>query len=274
MIFSSKPGFYPQWIVCLSMLFTVLSGCSSGLNLTSERRQGDIIIDGNDAEWQNGLYYDSESDVVYGVRNDDEYVYVFLKTQNRSTQMHIMRGGFTVWFDKAGGKNHAFGIRYPLEGQGNIRTFRPDADEEQMHAMLDQVFGELEILGPQSEDVQRCPAIDARGVRVKIGRTRDALVYELCVPLMKSPDHPYAINQTSPGRLGIGFESAEFKRGEAKGGLPMNGGFSGASPMEGGGMSGGEQGGHRHGGNHREDSPEGTARTKQMALWLAVQLAK
>jgi hypothetical protein len=263
-----------QLFICLSMAFTFLVGCSSGLKMTSDRRQDNIIVDGNDAEWQNGLYYDKESDLVYGVRNDDEYIYVFLKTQNRMTQRQILRGGFTVWFDKEGGKKHTFGIRYPLGEQGRPQEIRPDADEEQMHAMLDQVFGELEILGPQGEDVQRFPTMDARGVRVKIGRTRDALVYELCVPLTKTSNHPFAIDQISTSRLGVGFETSEFNRGEMKSGPQMNSGFGEAGPLERTGMGGEEQEGRGHGGSHRGGSPEGTGRTRQMTLWLAVQLAR
>jgi hypothetical protein len=233
-------------------------------------------IDGGDSEWQSGLYYDKESDMVFGVRNDDTYAYVFLKTQNRSTQMQIMRQGLTVWFDREDGKNQAFGIKYPMRRQETRSGFSSDTNEEKPQPFLDQEYPELEMIGPRKEDVQRFSPLEAPGVRVKLGRTRETLIYELCVPLKKTSEHPFAIEPNSAHRIGIEFETGEFKPEQNKGGLHAGGGhehgdgMDESNPAEGGSMGGrrsrdsGEQGG-RFG-------PLGKA--KQMELWLSVQLAK
>ena len=118
-----------------TMMLIILNGCSSGLKLTSDWQQGEMNIDGSDSQWQRGLYYDKESDIVYGVRNDDKYIYVFLKTQNRSTQMQIMRQGLTVWFDREDGKNQTFGIKYPMSWQETHAGFSPDTNEEKLHSI-------------------------------------------------------------------------------------------------------------------------------------------
>jgi hypothetical protein len=257
------------------LLVILLSGCSSGLKVTSDRRQSDITIDGNDTEWQRGLYYDKESDFVYGIRNDDEYLYVFLKTQNRSTQIQILGAGLTVWFDAEGGKHQTFGIRYPLGRKETPQDFHPDADAEQMLSVMDQAMGELEVLGPKSGDVQRFPAFGAPGIRAKIGRNRDALTYELQVPLKNTPRHPFAINDISSNRIGVEFETGEFKHGKTKGEMSPEKGFNGGPSM---GDPEREEGvqpeGRSHRGGLRGGEPGGRSKSTQMELWLSVQLAK
>jgi hypothetical protein len=249
-------------------------GCSSSLKLSSTWRQEDIVIDGSGTEWQRGQYYDKESDIVYSIRNDDNYVYIFLKTQNRTTQMQIMRAGFSVWFDADGGNDHSFGIRYPLARQDTHSEFHPESDNEQIHSALEQALLELEIVGAQKENVQRFSTLDVPGIRVKIGRSQEALVYELRVPLRKAPHTPFAIGVTSANRIGIELETEEFNRDKMKMGARPNEGLSGSEPgdLQ---MEGGEQEGHSyHDGGRRGGVRENKEKPKQLILWLSVQLAR
>jgi hypothetical protein len=253
---------------------TFFAGCSSSLKLSSTWRQENIVIDGSGIEWQRGLYYDQESEIVYSIRNDDDYVYLFLKTQNRTTQMLIMRAGFTVWFDADGGNNHSFGIRYPLVRQDARSEFHPESDDGQIHSDLEQALLELEIVGAQKEDVQRFSTLDIPGIRVKISRSQEALVYELRVPLSKTPQTPFAIGITSANRIGIGLETEEFKRDKTKTGAHKNEGLSGSeqgdSQMDGGEYEGrGFNDGGRRGGVRENKEKRG-----QLELWLSVQLAR
>ena len=260
----------------IPVLLILLDGCSSGLKLTSDWQQGEMNIDGGDSEWQRGLYYDNESDMVYGVRNDNNFVYVFLKTQNRSTQMQIMRQGLTVWFDREDGKNHVFGIQYPMSRQETHAGFIPDSSEEKLHTFLDQAFPELEIIGPTKEDIQRFSTLEAPGIRVKLGRTHETLVYELLVPLKKTSKQPFAIEPISGHRIGIEFETGEFKSEHMKDGMNVGGrdrveGLGEGNPTEEGSPGGG---GRHHGGRNQGGRGGTMEKTKQMELWLSVQLAK
>ena len=263
------------------------SGCSSSLKLLSTWRQEEIVIDGSGTEWQRGLYYDKESDIVYSIRNDDDYVYLFLKTQNRTTQMQIMSAGFTVWFDVDGGNDHSFGIRYPLARQGARSEFHPESEDERIHSDLEQALLELEIVGAQKEAVQRFSTLDVPGIRLKIGRSQEALVYELRVPLRKTPHTPFAIGVTSANRIGIGLETEEFNRDKMKMGARPNGGVSGRGDMEGTQIGGGgsepgdsqREGGEHEGrgyndGGRRGGVRENKEKPKQLRLWLSVQLAR
>jgi len=260
----------------MPVLLILLNGCSGGLKLTSDWQQGEMNIDGSDSEWQRGLYYDKESDFVYDVRNDDKYVYIFLKTQNRFTQMQIMVRGLTVWFDREGGKNQEFGVQYPMSRQETRTGFSPDSNEEKLPTFLDQAFPELEIIGPTKEDIQRFSALEAPGIRVKLGRTRETLVYELRVPLKKTSEHPFAIEPISGSRIGIEFETGEFKPEQSKGGMRVGSRHNRGEEMgEGNPAEGGGTGGRRS----RDGGDKGarfgnTEKTKQIELWLSVLLSK
>jgi hypothetical protein len=249
-------------------------GCGSSLKLSSTWRQEDIVIDGSGTEWQRGLYYDKESDIVYSIRNDDDYVYLFLKTQNRTTQMQMLRAGFTVWFDADGSNDHSFGIRYPLARQDARLEFHPESDEEQIHAVSEQALLELEIVGAQKEDVQRFSTIDVPGIRVKIGRSQEALVYELQVPLRKTPHTPFALGITSENRISIGLETEEFNRDKMKISARPNEGLNESVPGD-SQMEGGEHEGRGyHDGGHRSGVRENKQKQGQLKLWLSVKLAR
>jgi hypothetical protein len=257
------------------VLLILLTGCGSSLKLTSDWQQGEMNIDGSDSEWQRGLYYDKESDFVYGVRNDDQYVYIFLKTQNRSTQMQIMRQGLTVWFDREDGKNQTFGIQYPMSRKEPHAVSASESSEETVQSFPGQEFPELEILGPAKGDVQRFSTLDAPGIRVKLGRTRETLVYELRVPIKKTPAQPFAIEPASSNRIGIKFETGEFNSGSGKSGKRAGGGHDPGegmgeeNPAEGNGF-----GGRRfQGGGDQEGRFGPMEKTKRLELWLSVQMA-
>jgi hypothetical protein len=274
-----KPRAHLSSLIVLMMpvLSILLVSCSGGLKLTSEWQPREMNIDGTDSQWQRGLYYEKESDMVYGVRNDENFLYVFLKTQNRSTQMQMMRQGFTVWFDRENGKNQTFGLHYPMGRKEPRAGGIPDSNDDRFHSFLDQEFPELEILGPKKEDVQRFSALEAPGIRVKLGRTREALVYELRVPLNKASEHPFAIEPISSRRLGIEFETGDFKEGQNKGGMRVGGGHNrGGEKGEGNPVEGVSTGGdgRPHGSGRQGSRFSNQEKTKPMELWLSVQLAK
>ena len=190
--------------------------------------------------------------------------------------MQIMRQGLTVWFDREDGKNQTFGIKYPMSRQETHAGFSPDTNEEKLHTILDQEFPEMEIIGPKKENIQRFSALEAPGIRVKIGRMNETLVYELGVPLNKTYEHPFAIEPILAHRIGIEFETGEFKPEQNKGGIHAGGGHERGEGMgEGNPAEGGISGSRRsHGSGDKGGRSGNIEKTKQMELWLSVQLAQ
>lgn len=190
--------------------------------------------------------------------------------------MQIMRQGLTIWFDREDGKNQTFGIKYPMSQHEAHAGFSPDSSEEKLNTFLDQAFPELEIIGPRKEDIQRFSPLEAPGIRVKLGRTRETLVYELRVPLTKTSKHPFAIEPISGRRVGIEFETGDFKAEQSKGGMRIGGGHERGEEMgEDNPAEEGSVGGRRpRGGGNQGGRFGNSGKTKQMELWLSVQLAQ
>ena len=90
------------------------SGCGKP-ELVSQWRGGRIVvIDGNDGEWQDARHLLEKENLVYGIFNDADYLYLYFNLSDRARQMQIARWGLTVWLDADGGKGKTFGVRYPL----------------------------------------------------------------------------------------------------------------------------------------------------------------
>jgi hypothetical protein len=184
----------------------------------------------------------------------------------------LMVSGFTVWFDPEGGKNRAFGVRFPLgmQGQQPPIAFGARANPEEAEKLIQQQR-ELEIMRPGKEERQRMLLMQAQGIKAKLGNDQGFLVYELSVPLRESSDHPYAIGIDENRTIGIGFEASELnldKMREQFGGTGRMGGppgGSGSMPPGGGGPSGGRPPGV---------GPPGGKGIEPLKLWTRVELAR
>lgn len=66
-------------------------------------------------------YYNKASKINYKLANDSEFLYLQLKTNERSTVMKMMGTGLTFYFDKEGKKNKDVQIQSPVGGKGRGR---------------------------------------------------------------------------------------------------------------------------------------------------------
>jgi hypothetical protein len=276
----------PQRFIPLLLIFAplALNSCTSSLLVKSSWNDNKIVVDGKDNDWGDTMFYIPSAQMTAGVRNDSSNMYVILKATNRQQAFQIMGLGLTVWFDPSGGTSEKFGIHFPIghEDGGALmhRNAGDDQDNNQTQnlAFTDMMPNELEILGANENGPVRLTIADAKGIELQINRSPDGLIYELRVPLRKSPEHPYAID--AKGRsIGIGFESGKFEpsqrggregdgmQGEG-GGMYPGGGEGGEMPGEPGGGMGGER-------RRRNSSDEGGPRQqlKQIDFWLKVRMA-
>jgi hypothetical protein len=268
----------------------LLSGCSSMLLVKSSWNNNQTVIDGKDNDWDDTMFYIPDAQLTAGIRNDSSNMYIILKATNRQQAFQIMGLGLTIWFDPSGGTGEKFGIHFPLGRQGGEST-RPsegdntseDTDEAQNQppSFTDMIPNELDILGANENGPVRLTIADAKGIELQINRNTDGLIYELEVPLHKSPEHPYAISANGK-YVGIGFEGGKFeaKKGEGSGGRGMRGGGEGGGGYPGGegggeGMPGGTGGGGMRGGRGRNYGGEGSQhqQPKQIDFWLKAKLA-
>ncbi len=261
-------------LACIALLVIWIAGCGS-LEMKSHWRTQPVEIDGRSTEWQNVLTRIGDKQVMVGLLNDSSDLYVCLVTDDRGLQRQIMFRGLTLWFDRQGGEDKKFGIRYPLGMQGSpLQTpgfISAQVPEQNMDDSSRDRFAvesnELEMLGPAENEHHRLSTADLKDVAVKATMTAGTLVYELKMPLKDNRSDPYAIGTQAGSVVGVGLETGE--RIERRGGGP---GREGSEGGEGGGMGrGGRRGRGGFGGGGQ--SPRGGQSSEPLSVWAKVQLA-
>ena len=262
-----------------------LSGCTSALLVKSAWNDNQIVIDGKDNDWGDTMFYIPDAQLTAGIRNDSSNMYIILKSTDRRQAFQIMGLGMTVWFDPSGGTSEKFGIHFPLGHQGREGAQRNENDNSQDETqnqdrdLVNMMPNEFEILGANENGPVRLSIADAKGIELQMERGTNGLIYELKVPLHKSPDHPYAINADGKN-VGVEFEGGKFEGGGGGGqhrGRGMRGNGGGTYPGGGEGMPGGDEGGGPEGGegsrrNYNNDEGQ-RQQPKHIDFWLKVQLA-
>jgi len=271
-------------IIFLFLVAIAFVGCKKDeWTAVSERPQQEIKIDGDAAEWVDQLRFDDQATVGYAINNDDQYLYLCIKP-NKEIFRQVMRGGLIVWFDSTAQGKKILGIKYPLGMQSmepGSRLDQMDMNmEEGQHPMLQHqaaLFGEMEIIGPEKEDVNRASAQNNFGIQAAIGGMPDEPVYELKIPLQTAKGKPYAIATTPGATISIGIESGKIEKmshGGGPGGMRRPGGGMGP----GGGGMGPEGGGMGPGGRRGEGPPPGMESefksNDPIKIWFKVQLAQ
>lgn len=258
-------------LLILFVCFTMWEGCSSMDITGSKWADVTVPIDGTSDKWNGKTFYVPDKSIMVGLQNDSSYLYLVMTTRDRNNQMQILGRGFTVWFDKDGGKDKTFGIKYPagILGTGFMRPGMNEDTTDRIIQMFDRATmnKEIEILGPGENDVQRADLGDAKGIEIKLTRSSDVLIYEMKVALRNSPDNIYAIgvSKSNPG-IGVGFETTEMDFSKMKPKREDNG------KRDPGEMEPGNRGpGNRGPGNF----PKGMQQQmpEQLNYWMKVDLA-
>lgn len=97
-------------VVLLAMVFF---SCSRTTMYSAMWQHEPLVSTQRPAYWETGSQFDRSTKLHYAVSNDEEHVYVFLKTADRTMQMKMLRAGVQLGIDTTGGKNEHLSIRYP-----------------------------------------------------------------------------------------------------------------------------------------------------------------
>lgn len=280
-------------------LVAMASGCGGTQPIQSSRTGESVVIDGNDAEWRAHIKYFEDEKIAVGVKHDDENLYVCVGTADRNLSQQLMRHGFTLWLDAEGGTNQTFGIHFPVSPKfGNMmqpfgqkpQQFgqRPEGgaqndggnqsqmDKPLRRNLFDKRQEELEFFtcADGEKDTLLIGFKDLQGIKLSVGESDGAYVYELQVPLQKSAEHPYAIGSDGTTPVGIGIITDELPERSSGMGAPPNGrmgGPGGGGNMGGRGGMGGPPGGRMGGGGKPGGRPMQQT-SAEIELWLAAEL--
>ena len=161
---------------------------SIGMSLEEDKR--DIIRDWQDQEDKSGLI-----DREKGRWRDKDFNKHLEQLEGLQDELEIMKGPFDA-------KNKEKHFKPPLKGN----------KEERPH---EGFFKDRE--GPGK--VLSLEEAAKFGIEAKVGRENDYFVYELKVPLVKSVEHPYAIEVKTNKPIGLGLEISMFGMGIMGGGM-------------------------------------------------------
>ncbi len=262
----------------LSLVAALFGGCSSSIPLTSIRSSAPLRIEPPNVPLTGAAVHDDEKHrFTLEAAHDSGAVVVRLTVHDRSLAFRLLRNGMTIWFDRTGGKDKAFGITYPLPlarepRSGNDRPEPGESRDPMLRAIQQQM--ELDVVGKQDYDRTRMPVFGAEGIGVKLTAAENGgFVYLLRVPLRRGPGHPYAIEPVPGSAIGIGLVQEERKRpmdqGDHRGeGMGMPGGDDGRGMAEGGEREGGMRG-RRGAGRSGGDEMPGRGKIDALNSWFS-----
>jgi hypothetical protein len=256
----------------------LLTGCSSTKSLTSERATAPPVINGDLEDWAGSLQRYEDGNILGGVRNDGERLYLAVSTSDPATARRAILTGLEIWVDPVGGKNESIGIRFPI---GVINHNRANRDATPLPggrsdpAMMEMMFGaqmnEMEILAENSEP-RRVNVRSMEDVKASSRYEFGTLSMELAIPLDAGSSFGLGL---SPGAatIGLGIKSTQLgggpggREGQAGGVRGGGGGRGGRGGGGRGGRGGGGRGGQGAGG-------QGGGQPDPLDLWIQLSLAR
>lgn len=282
--------------VFLLLMVVLISGCKSTVSLQSRSLDRDINIDGSEADWRDALTPVQKEKITVGFLNDEDYLYLTLLSTDEGVLQQVMLQGMTVWFDPAGEKEKAVGVRFPLglleagggfgpgarRGQGEppLEGWRPGEDVGLLRrAFSDEMLQELDLLREDGNEQMRMPREAVPGLSAYASIQNGTFIYEMKIPIRANGEQVFAVGASPGQEIGIGFETPEIERPQmgTPGGRPRGGGGMPGGAPPGGAPPGGGMGmpgaGMPPGGGGR---PGGGAPGQQDPLkaWVKVTLAE
>jgi len=212
---------------CVVLLVLAVCGAvlyARVLERASTWRDRDVRVDGSDDDWRGEELPVKGERFSLGVMNDGEWLYLCLPTKDVGTRTTISTMGIVVWLNREGGKKQTFGIHFPVPNPPGARGVRrPPAQaggegqgrEAPREGEYQQVAGqdEIGILGPGKNDAHLVPVDQAGGIEARVGVHEDLMVYEVRIPLARTPEHPYAPDLHPGDTVRLKIETAPLRGG-------------------------------------------------------------
>jgi hypothetical protein len=302
-----KGQFTPLIIVMLFSTF-LLSGCNEP-QLKSAWSRSSLHESQPEFRWDNSTTYSLEGkNVILGLQNDEDYLYILLKAADQNTERKFTRGGLIIWLNNTGEKKKSFGIHFPLgfqfnKGEGGPPPMngqwpnqKPDRGSGEF-GPPPAVFDSMEIIGPGVGEQIKVPAHNDLGLTVSRRNNSGTISYEFVIPLKSTNGNPYAVGARTGDIIGFGLETGQSNRPSMKedrnekreapdggrgGNFGGRGGFGNGGDTygdDGSGSGGGPRGfGGRdvRGGQRGGDIPErgGAINMDPIKFWAKIELSK
>lgn len=277
-----KNRFIPVLILG-SLLF--LSSCINLQTYHAVSRSGD------DAK----NFFHSDSRIRYSVEQDSEYVYLNLSTYKFSSQVKMLRHGFTVYIDEEGKKEENKSWTYPVkssmvskpeqrdrrQAKKPVMTKNRETRNQKLFRSFKMNPGQIHLQGFGKEVPSAMNYPDNRSP-VKLNIQMDStgnLLYQAKIPKDEIFDH----SESNDGQFSFGIKSGSREKKEQHTGESSNGSMNQRNQMGGVATPGGNQRRGRSRGRGRgqgknRDSKQVTRKKNELNVpidfWFRVDLNK
>jgi hypothetical protein len=245
-----------------------LATAASDPAFTSTWLDPGLTVDGSVRDWSEFGRLDRGPAIAF--RNDSNSLVVAVTTSDPGLRRQLSTG-LILWLDPSGKRTFDFGVRIPGPFRRALPGANPDGPPAAEAASSTTRLDQFDIMGPGRNARRLVDLEPALGVEVATGLDEGAIVYEVRLPLQKSPAHPYATGAAPGGTIAVGLETPALPRirdgrdRENRGGSGFSGGVGG---MQGSGMG---SGGMPPGGNSPRENDDPPKPFK--LVWMTTKLA-
>jgi hypothetical protein len=270
--------YFGTTLVCALVGFIVTASCKN-TKLDSAWTTAPMLIDGRAQDW-NGVtsHFIEESEASVAFANDNEQLYILVRTRDPRLASVIHRSGLKLWINSEGKRDKDFVIRY-----------RGGPTREEMHSMIGgeqrrQMDRESQFMLPDTGKPSltcfvkdrivemEIPADGSVGPAAAFGLDAGFFTYEFSLPLHECSVRSYGLAALPGQTISVGAQWGGSRRGMDPN-RPGMGDMQMGSPPGGsrGGLGGGGKGGGGRGRGDRsqERSQPITEQDIQMTLLLA-----
>jgi len=248
----------------MGMFFIGLFSCAGKTPYVSELADSKITIDGYSSEWSGDLQYIKNSTVAYGVKHDEENLYVCIKSTSRRFNREMMTKGFYIWFDENGKSKKHTGIKYPTGLDPQIIMNMRRTNQQAEFPLF--IPTEFEFYANQTDQMLMPLMNNVKNIEIEMLSDQDIIVTEMKIPLDVVLEK---FTKDEISKIGIGFELASIDREKM---MSEMGGMSGGR----GGLAGrsGRRGGR--GGQGGMGGRSGMSRPEQTTFkkWIKVDISE
>ncbi len=263
-------------ITLISLLF--LGSCSNKSIYISKWQSPQLKVGEFNKHWDAPLQYDTKAQMLYGISNNSQNLYVSLQVSDKSLQRKILITGLSFWLDTTGKGKQQLGLTFPVQksAQMNNRKNRNQKMNNQKRSKTEirkfnekYINGLSEILtiGFDGETESRISGNkNTKGINAILSMdSLQILYYEVQIPLEMIFGQPDSFLNDSTKYFSYAFETGHLE-------MPSQG--SGGMKGSGGGRGQGGGGGRGGGGDQSGMNSDVKREMQQMSQASKIQVKK
>ncbi len=265
--------------IALGVAVLLCSSCGSSSNMSSQWNANHVKLDGQTDDWGSIYQLVPNTDLDFAVRNDADFLYVSVLTNNREVQRQLLWQGLILWIDASGGHDRSTGIRFPV----GLSEHAPETDSPPAlgddigraatpDELSDRALQEVQIIRNGQRE-RSWAVVDLDAIRVHASLRESWFAYEMRIPLRTAGATGIAIGAGPGDIISLGLQTPDSDRqmspemmGDVAGDRNGPGGPGGTRGTRGAGDFG-------QGGASPAFSNTGPILPKEIDSWSSVKLA-